>query len=62
MNNPLSVIVGWIAALYAGYLSWQIVEPESFLGAIGFLILWAILGAIFRWIVVLIVIQMEEKK
>ena len=61
MNNPLSLIFVWIAVLFAGYLSWQIVEPESFTGAIGFLVLWTLLGTIFRWIVVLVIIQMDDK-
>ncbi len=35
-----------IISIISGVLAWNWVEPESFLGAIGFLLIWAILSKI----------------
>lgn len=34
--------------IYAGMKSWEIIEPETFLGFVGFLILWGILTTIIQ--------------
>ncbi|MDI9312517.1 MAG: hypothetical protein QM535_20065 [Limnohabitans sp.] len=40
----IGYIIVWIGS---GIYAWDWVRPESFLGAIGFLIVWAIVGRIF---------------
>jgi len=39
----------------AGFLAWNIVEPKSFMGAIGFLIIWGILDYVFGFLITIIV-------
>jgi hypothetical protein len=41
-------------AIGAGILAWNMVEPESFFGAIGFIIVWGFLAKIGHFIAVLI--------
>jgi hypothetical protein len=38
--------------LYAGFKAWEMVEPESFFGFIGFLILWGIITTIIQFIAI----------
>jgi len=38
----------------AGILAWNIVEPHSFWGALGFLLVWSILDYIFGFILTLV--------
>lgn len=45
-------IAGWLGT---GYLAWNWVEPESFWGAIKFLIAWSIMGYIAQLIAMAIV-------
>lgn len=45
-------IAGWLGT---GYMAWNWVEPESFWGAIKFLIAWGILGAIAQFLAGLII-------
>ncbi|MFZ4473962.1 MAG: hypothetical protein ACOYPR_02135 [Saprospiraceae bacterium] len=50
------MIGGHIAsALGSGYYAWQWIEPESFFGAIKFLIAWGILGYIADLILMAII-------
>lgn len=51
-------IVGIIIG--SGVLSWNIVEPESFLGAIGFMFLWVVFMAIGKFIGGIILIALSE--
>ena len=39
----------------AGFLAWNITEPESFIGAIGFLIVWGILDYVFGFLITIFV-------
>lgn len=39
-------IVTIIISIGSGVMAWNWIEPESFLGAIGFLILWGILSKV----------------
>jgi hypothetical protein len=39
-------IVTIIISIGSGVMAWNWIEPESFLGAIGFLILWGVLSKI----------------
>jgi hypothetical protein len=43
----MGTILGW---LVAGFISWDIVKPESFGGAIIFIIAWIILANILQFI------------
>ena len=49
-NGGAFVALLWIVtiliSIFSGVLAWKWIEPESFLGAIGFLILWGILSKI----------------
>ncbi len=38
--------------IYAGYKSWEIIEPENFFGFLGFLILWGVLTTIIQFVVI----------
>ena len=35
-------VINLILDIIAGIIAWKIVDPESFIGAIGFLIIWAV--------------------
>jgi len=49
-NGGALVALLWIVTILisigSGVMAWSWIEPESFLGAIGFLILWGILSKI----------------
>lgn len=49
-NGGALVALLWIVTILisigSGVMAWNWIEPESFLGAIGFLILWGILSKI----------------
>ena len=49
-NDGCLVIFLWIATIAisigSGIMAWNWIEPESFWGAIGFLILWGILSKV----------------
>jgi hypothetical protein len=49
-NGGALVAVLWIATIIisigSGVMAWNWIEPESFLGAIGFIILWSILSKV----------------
>jgi hypothetical protein len=49
-NGGALVLVLWIATIIisigSGVMAWNWIEPESFLGAIGFLFLWGILSKV----------------
>lgn len=53
-NTGAIVIFMWILtiglSIVSGVLAWNWVEPESFLGAIGFLIIWGILSKVGHYI------------
>ncbi|KFF07958.1 hypothetical protein [Chryseobacterium luteum] len=51
----LIVIIG------SGVLSWNWTEPESFVGAIGFLIVWGVLTSIGHFILIGIIALISEK-
>jgi len=43
--------IGTIAlSILSGILAWDLIEPDNFLGAIGFLIVWGILSKIGHYI------------
>ncbi len=56
MNHPLSVLFVWTVSIFAGYVSWRITTPESFGGAVVFVLLWFALAYVFRGIAALIII------
>ena len=49
-NSGALVALMWIVTILisigSGVMAWNWIEPESFLGAIGFLILWGILSKV----------------
>lgn len=49
-DNTSNIILLWIVtigiSIFSGVMAWNWIEPESFLGAIGFLILWGALSKI----------------
>lgn len=49
-NGALFAIIIWIVTILisvgSGVMAWNWIEPESFLGAIGFLIIWGVLSRI----------------
>lgn len=53
-NGVVLVAFLWITtiaiSIFSGFLAWDWVEPESFWGAIGFLLLWGILSTIGHYI------------
>lgn len=38
--------------IFAGYKSWEIIEPKSFFEFLGFLLLWGILTTIIQFILI----------
>ncbi len=55
-NEGALVAVLWIATIVisigSGVMAWNWIEPESFLGAIGFLILWGILSKVGHFLAI----------
>jgi hypothetical protein len=39
----------------AGFLAWHMVEPQSFIGAIGFIIVWSLLDYVFGFIATILI-------
>jgi len=49
----LIAIVGRIATwIISGTMAWNWVEPESFFGAVGFLIAWGVIGKVVDFLVI----------
>ena len=42
----MTIVLSLIVSVLTGILSWNIVAPESFLGAIGFILLWSAIASI----------------
>jgi len=53
-NDGFLVVLMWIVTIFisisSGIMAWNWIEPESFLGAIGFLIAWGIFSKIGHFI------------
>ncbi|WP_343643331.1 hypothetical protein [Chryseobacterium sp.] len=50
-----------VVIIGSGVLSWNWVEPKSFIGAIGFMLLWGILSYIGHFILIGIITLLSEK-
>lgn len=57
----LAFILYVVVIIGSGALSWNWVEPQSFIGAIGFMILWGILSYIGHFILIGIIALLSEK-
>lgn len=57
----LAFILYAVVIIGSGVLSWKWTEPESFVGAIGFLIVWGILTSIGHFILIGIIALFAEK-
>lgn len=55
-KSGMYILIVWIStiliSIISGVLAWNWVEPESFLGAIGFIIIWGVLSTIGRIIAI----------
>lgn len=54
-NGPTAVLIWLIiatASILSGILAWNIIDPESFLGGIGFIVLWGVLSKLAHFIVI----------
>ena len=51
-----------IMTIQTGFLAWNIVEPQTFIGAIGFLIIWGILDYAFSFILMFQNIEFKNMK
>lgn len=55
-NESILTVLTWIITIIisigSGILAWNWIDPEGFLGIIGFLILWGILTKIGNFIVI----------
>ena len=62
LNPVVIVAITWIVTIAlsigSGMLAWNWIEPESFLGAIGFLIIWAILSKVEHLIIFGVILAM----
>jgi hypothetical protein len=58
-NSGILMLLMWIVtviiSIAAGVMAWDWVEPESFFGAVGFLIIWGILSKVGHLLAVAIV-------
>ncbi|GGI56979.1 hypothetical protein [Winogradskyella haliclonae] len=58
-NDGCFIAMLWVItiliSILSGVLAWNWIEPDSFFGAIGFLIIWAILSKIGHFIAVALV-------
>nr|WP_315088278.1 hypothetical protein [uncultured Chryseobacterium sp.] len=57
----LAFILYAVVIIGSGVLSWNLTTPESFVGAIGFMILWGILSYIGHFILIGIIALLSEK-
>jgi hypothetical protein len=54
--------LGTIAlSIYSGFLAWDWVQPESFFGAIGFLIVWAVFSKIAHFLMFGVLLLLFDK-
>ena len=64
-NSGALVMFMWIVtiglSIYSGMLAWDWVEPESFFGAIGFVILWGIFSKIGHFLMFGIIYLLFDK-
>jgi hypothetical protein len=64
-NSGALVMFMWIGtiglSIYSGMLAWDWVEPESFFGAIGFVILWGIFSKIGHFLIFGIIYLLFDK-
>ena len=63
-NTGAFVVIIWIITIIisigSGIMAWNWIEPKSFLGAIGFLILWGILSKIGHFLAMGLVAMLFE--
>jgi hypothetical protein len=64
-NSGALVMFMWIGtialSIFSGVLAWDWVEPESFLGAIGFLIVWGIFSKIGHFLMFGVIYLLFDK-
>lgn len=64
-NSGALVMFMWIGtialSIFSGVLAWDWVEPESFFGAIGFLIVWAIFSKIGHFLMFGVIYLLFDK-
>jgi hypothetical protein len=53
-NGGIVVVIIWLItiliSILSGVLAWNWIEPESFWGAIGFIVLWGIISTIGHYL------------
>lgn len=63
-NDGALIALVWIITIFisigSGIMAWNWIDPSSFLGAIGFLILWGILSKIGHFLAVGIIAVLSE--
>lgn len=59
--GALMLIANIVIIIGAGAATWNWVEPNSFAGGIGFLILWAVIGTVARYILMAILMMLFDK-
>lgn len=64
-NSGALVLFMWIGtialSIFSGVLAWDWVEPESFFGAIGFLIVWGIFSKIGHFLMFGVIYLLFDK-
>lgn len=64
-NSGALVMFMWIGTIalsvFSGLLAWDWVEPESFFGAIGFLIVWGIFSKIGHFVMFGVIYLLFDK-
>lgn len=60
-KGALMLIANIVIIIGAGAADWNWVEPESFAGSIGFLILRAVIGTVARYILMAIIMVLFDK-
>ena len=55
LGGVFVIVINVVAWLAPGYVAWNWIEPDSFWGAVKFIIAWGVLGYIAQFILSLVV-------
>ncbi|MEE4286030.1 MAG: hypothetical protein V2I31_07770, partial [Mariniphaga sp.] len=53
-------IVTIVLAILSGVISWNMIEPESFIGFIGFLLVWSVLSSVGHFLAIGLVAWIQK--
>lgn len=62
MESIIALAITMVGGIAAGIWAWNWVSPESFLGGVAFIVVWAILARVLHYVLLLIFIAIFSDK